>query len=61
MQGEQEIYELLEKNREALVQVVDRLCTEPFELSGDEVRGIMATHGDGVTADRLAEDAAAFL
>lgn len=61
VQGEEEIYNLLEKNRDALVQVVDRLCSEPYELSGDDVRSIVTTHGDGVTLERLEQDAATFL
>lgn len=61
MQGEQDVYDLLEKNRDALVQVVDVLCSEPYELNGDDLRSIMATHGDGITPERLAEDAATFL
>jgi hypothetical protein len=61
LQGEQEIYDLLEKNRDALVQVIDRLCSEPYELSGEEVRSIVATHGQGVTLERLKENAETFL
>lgn len=61
VQGEEDIYNLLEKNRDTLEQVVDRLCSEPYELSGDELRSIVAAHGDSISLERLKEDAATFL
>lgn len=61
LQAEEEIYELLDKNREALLQVVDRLCSEPYQLGGDEVRSLVVAHGQGVTLEQLEEDAATFL
>ena len=61
MQGEQKVYDLLEKNQAALVEVIDRLCAPPYELSGDDVRSIVASQGHGITLEKLDEDAAAFL
>lgn len=55
------MYDLLEKNKEALDRVVEKLCSEPYEMSGEEVREIVATYGEGMTLEQMEEDAAAFL
>jgi hypothetical protein len=61
LQAEADVYALLERNKEALTQVVDRLCAEPYELTGDEVRSIVSTYGDKDAIKSPQESAASFL
>lgn len=61
MQAEQDAYKLLERNQQALEQVIDKLCREPFEMSGDEVRAIVHKVGNTEDLKALDDSVASFL
>ena len=60
-EAEQDAYELLQRNQQALEQVIDKLCSEPYEMSGDEVRAIVHNVGNSEDLKALKESVASFL
>ena len=61
LQAEHDAFELLQRNRGALEQVIDKLCSEPYEISGDEVRAIVHDVGNADDLRALQESVASFL